>query len=353
MPVEPTRTPVRVAVIGGDRVGRLHFDAWARMPDVKLVGVCETDPAAAKSVSVEFSDRSGPLPVFADPVAMIEAAEPDIVDIAMPAEQHLALIRQIAPSRADIICEQPFCGDAAGAEDALEIAETFGCRIAVQTSVRFQPWYTVARRFLEDGALGEAYQAVFRFRPGDGRGPRAYLDRHPHFQKSKHFLVRETAANWIDIFSMLMGDITGVYAQLRRINPIIAGADAGFILFEFASGSRGLFDANRLSDHGAVNCRLTMGEMLIEGSTGSLRLDGAGRLWQRGFGDIEEREHRFPWRNHLFGGDCVYLCSRHILDAWLAGEEPENSAARHLHVQQIADLVIESARRGAFLPAKT
>ena len=38
-----------------------------------------------------------------------------------------------------------------------------------------------------------------------------------------------------------------------------------------------MFDGNRLADHKAENRRLTMGEMLIEGSKGTLRLNGVSR----------------------------------------------------------------------------
>ena len=44
------------------------------------------------------------------------------------------------------------------------------------------------------------------------------------------------------------------------------------------------YTGNRLADHKAENRRLTMGEMMIEGSDGTLRLDGDGALWLRSHG---------------------------------------------------------------------
>ena len=64
----------------------------------------------------------------------------------------------------------------------------------------------------------------------------------------------------------------------RRLNPSIAGEDAGIILFDFAAGPRGVFDGNRLADHAAENRRLTMGELLIEGEGGTLALNGDGGI---------------------------------------------------------------------------
>ena len=81
-----------------------------------------------------------------------------------------------------------------------------------------------------------------------------------------------------------------MFARLRRLNPAIAGEDAGLVLFDFNCGAAGLFDGNRLVDFPAANPRLTMGEMTLEGSAARLRLDGFGRLWLRPHHG-EEREH--------------------------------------------------------------
>ncbi|MEL6236146.1 MAG: gfo/Idh/MocA family oxidoreductase, partial [Pseudomonadota bacterium] len=106
---------------------------------------------------------------------------------------------------------------------------------------------------------------------------------------------------------------------------------------------------NRLSDHPAENRRRTLGELLIEGSEATLRLDGDGRLWLRRFGENAETRQHFDWNDHLFGGDCVYLCNRAILDAWLTGKAPETEASRYLRNQIIEDAVYESAASGRYM----
>jgi len=54
-------------------------------------------------------------------------------------------------------------------------------------------------------------------------------------------LVHETAIHFIDTFRFLLGEVSGVTARLRRMNPHIVGEDAGIIMFEFAAGQTGLF----------------------------------------------------------------------------------------------------------------
>ena len=90
------------------------------------------------------------------------------------------------------------------------------------------------------------------------------------------FLIHETAIQLIDVFRYLCGEVTAVFAHLRRLNPAIRGEDADHVLFDFASGAAGLFDDNRLTGFAAANPRLTMGEMWLEGEAATLRLDGAG-----------------------------------------------------------------------------
>ena len=333
------RAPVRVAVVGAGYFGRFHLDAWSRMDDVALVGLCETDDARAAEMRAAYPG----LETYADIDAMLAGPRPDLVDITAPPAAHLDLIQRIAPHVGHIICQKPFCGALEQGREAMAVADTHGCRLAVHENIRYQPWNREAKRLMQAGAIGEPYQITFRLRPGDGQGPGAYLDRQPYFQQMPRFLIHETAIHWVDTFRYLMGEVTDVRAVLSRLNPAIAGEDAGIVVFGFEGGARGLFDGNRLVDHAATNRRLTMGEMWIEGSGGVLRLDGEGRLWLRDFGDNAETQQHFEWRDHLFGGDCVYLTCRGTLDAWLRDEDAETEGRAYLRNQEIEEAIYADA----------
>ncbi|MEM7271363.1 MAG: gfo/Idh/MocA family oxidoreductase, partial [Pseudomonadota bacterium] len=145
----------------------------------------------------------------------------------------------------------------------------------------------------------------------------------------------------------ILGEPAGVYADLRRLNPVIAGEDAGFIVLDYPGGQRGLFDGNRLSDHQAEDRRRSMGEMWIEGEHATLRIDGEGRLWLRDFGSNIEKQHAFEWSNRHFGGDCVYLSCKQYLNAFMSGEEHPTEARRYLQNLRIEEAVYASAEAGA------
>ena len=339
---------LRVGIVGAGYFGRFHLDAWSRIPEVEIAAIVERDPARG----AEAAALVGGPPVFSDAAEMMRAVGPEIVDITAPPAAHLPTIRAVAPFAPWIVCQKPFCGGLEAAREAVALAADQGARLAVHENIRFQPWHREARRLIEAGALGEVMQATFRLRPGDGRGEDAYLARQPYFRDMPRFLVHETAIHWIDLFRCLLGEPAGAYAHLTRLNPVIAGEDAGVILFDMASGARALFDGNRLADHAAENTRRTLGEMWIEGTAATLRLDGDGRLWLRHFGERAEAEHRFAWRDHGFGGDCVFLCTRAILDAWREDRAPETEAAGYLRNLEIEAAVYESAAAGRHLPLR-
>ena len=219
-------------------------------------------------------------------------------------------------------------------------------QLVVHENFRFQPWYRRIRECLEQGLAGDVLQATFRLRPGDGQGARAYLDRQPYFQRMPRFLVHETAIHWIDTFRYLFGRPRSVYADLRRINPHIAGEDAGLILFAHDRGTHSLFDGNRLLDHPADDHRLTMGEALVEGTAGALTLDGRGALDFRARGEKAARRllEARAWPG--FGGDCVHALQAALIAALQSGDRPENTAREYLDNLLIEEAVYRSASEG-------
>lgn len=328
---------MRVALIGAGFFGRLHAEAWGRAEGAEFVAILDHDPGKAEGLGA---------PVFSDLETMMREARPEIVDIAAPPAAHYALIRALAPFRPRLICQKPFCTSLEEAEAALALVEQGGGRLIIHENIRNQPWYAEARRLVVEGALGAPFAASFRLRPGDGRGPDAYLSRQPYFQEMPRFLVHETAVHWIDLFRALFGEPAGVYADLRRLNPAIAGEDAGFLLLDWPDGRRALFDGNRLMDHAATNQRRTMGEMLVEGEKAALRIDGEGRIFLRDFGGVEEREHRFPWEDRGFGGDCVYISCIKYLDSLRSGAPCGTEAATWLANLRIEEAAYRSAAEG-------
>jgi len=329
---------LRVACVGAGYFAQFHYGSWGRMPRVKLVAACDHDLGKAQ--------RTG-LPAYADVDQMLADQTPDLLDIILPPDTHAAMIRKaLAAGVKWIICQKPFCSDLSEAEAIVAEAKAAAATIIVHENFRFQPWYRAIKAALDGGAVGNVHQFTFRFRPGDGQGPSAYLDRQPYFQKMPRFLVHETAVHWIDTFRYLLGNPTAVYADLRQMNPALAGEDAGYILFDHPNGVRALFDGNRHLDHKADNLRRTMGEALIEGTKGTMRLHGDGAVTLRAFSDTQETTVLKADTWDGFGGDCVHALQSHVVQAVLDGQPLENMAEDYLDVIQIEQTIYASARCG-------
>jgi D-apiose dehydrogenase len=328
---------LRVAVVGAGFFAQFHHEAWSRLDRVDLVGVCDLDRTRADAAAVASGTQG-----FDDLDAMLDATQADVVDIATPPETHLALVSDVAKRGLPVICQKPLGPTLAEARAVAAAASTAGVTLAVHENFRFQPWFREARRLIDAGQLGDLHGITFRMRPGDGQGPDAYLDRQPYFQTMERFLVHETAIHFVDTFRFLMGGVASVYADLRRLNPAIAGEDAGTIVFRFAGGRSGVYDANRLNDHVSDNPRRTMGEMWLEGSHGVLRLEGSGRLWWKPHGE-DEAEHPYAWNDRGFGGDCVYATQAHIADHLLDGTPLETGAEDYLRNVEIEEAIYRSA----------
>ena len=326
--------PQRVAVLGAGYFAAFHHDGWCRIPDAALIAVCDRDPARLAAATVRHGVRG-----FAELPAMLADAAPDILDIAIPPAGQSAAIRAgLAAGVPTIVCQKPFCRDLAEAEAVVADAEAAGTLLVVHENFRFQPWYRATARCLAAGTLGEPFSLVFRLRPGDGGGPDAYLARQPYFRGMPRFLIHETGVHFIDVFRFLLGEVDSVFADLRRLNPAIAGEDAGTVLFRMQGGARAVFDGNRLADHAAQDRRLTMGEMLLEGSEASLRLDGEGRLFLRRVGASEEAPLAFDWSRQGFAGDSVHALQQHVV-AHLGGGGPIENTGR----DYLANLRTEAA----------
>lgn len=303
-----------------------------------LVGVCDQNIERASSIGVA---------AFADLTEMIEKTAPDVLDVVVPPDAQAEVLKcAFSNGIKTVICQKPFCRSLAEARQICTQAAEAGVVLIVHENFRFQPWYRFIKSELGKGRIGTLQNMSMRLRPGDGQGPDAYLDRQPYFQSMERFLIHETAVHWIDTFRFLAGDPEAVYADLRRLNPVIAGEDAGFVIFNHSNDVRALFDGNRHLDHPANNQRLTMGEALFEGTDGVLELTGEGSVWFRDAGRREPRRVFQADTSRGFAGDCVHALNTHVVAGLIDGTPLENEANDYLKVLEIEEAVYRSASDG-------
>eukprot|EP00035_Acanthoeca_spectabilis_P016602 m.342335 g.342335 ORF g.342335 m.342335 type:complete len:667 (+) comp16547_c1_seq3:353-2353(+) len=343
-----------VATVGAGYFAQFHLEAWKRIEDVDLVAVCDHDEDKLQ----EAATKHGVKKTFNNVAEMLTQMKPDIFDIITPPSTHYELVETACKHGVPtVICQKPLADNLQEAVAIVELAEKHGTRLVVHENFRWQPWHRELQRLLHSGIIGTCYNATFRLRPGDGVGrPPPYAMRQPYFLNMERFLIHETGIHLVDVFRFLFGEVRGVNAELGHLNSTAAGEDAATVVFNFGSGVdtgyavkppvshavKAVLDCNRLVDHDASNTRLTMGEMLIEGDAGALRLDGEGRIFVRSRGPGTEREHTYPWRPIGFGGDCVHACQAHVVSHLLHQTPLENTGRQFLNNVEVEEAIYQS-----------
>ena len=337
----PSHPQYAIGVAGAGYFAQLHHKAWQRCTTAQLVAVADTR-----------SDAQVPdgVPLLASVQQMLEQFTIDVLDIVTPPHTHRLMIQTaLEYGVKKIICQKPFCTSFAEAEEMVVRAEQAGASLVIHENFRFQPWYRYLKEALQKHRFGEIYQFEFALRPGDGRGDDAYLERQPYFQQMPRFLIQETAVHFLDVFCFLFGRPTALYADIRKLNPVIAGEDAAQIILNFGSRMRAVFDGNRLSDHLSAQPRLTMGEAVMSCEAGTVSLYGDGSLHLRPHLS-DQSEILLPAYSpgaggDIFGGDCVYHLCQHALNAWLNGQNPENTAREYLEILRLVEISYQSAEK--------
>ena len=336
---------MRVAVLGLGYFSQLHLEAWHTQERAEVVLGVDPDPKRRAWARERFGMETA---------EALDDRQVDVLDIVAPPHAHRDLLGMHAQKGRLLICQKPFCRSLEEAQQVADAIRAKGAELIIHENFRFQPWYRALKGVLDRKELGQIYGCRFHLRPGDGQGARAYLDRQPGFQTMERLLIHETGVHFIDLFRWLFGPVEGVYADLRRLNPVIAGEDAGLLVLTHASGVQSVFDGNRLSDHASDNPRRTMGEMVLEAEHGVVRLDGQGRLWKRRKGESREEEIAIspPWDDDSFGGGCVKALIDHVVTGWIDGTPLENAVQDYLPVIALSEAAYRSAKEGRKIDMK-
>ena len=331
----------KAVAIGAGYFSGFQFEAWNRIPEVRLGAISNrTEAKARRQMATHGIPR-----YYSDWREMIDQERPDFVDIITPPETHAEICDHAASRGVAIVCQKPLAPSLEESASIVQGAKAQGVRFMVHENFRWQPWYREIKRALSRGLIGEPTHLYFRMRTGDGWSEDAYLARQPFFRHYPRLLVYETAVHFIDTFRFLLGEVTLVFAQLRRLNPAIRGEDAGQVLFSFESGATAILDANRYNEAETPNPRYTFGELRLDGTRGHLAMEADSSMRIKPLGkDIRPVE--YPRENRNFAGDCVYRLQRHFIDRMLDGKSFESTGEDYLKTLAIVEAVYASAESG-------
>ena len=336
------QTPLKGVAIGTGYFAPFQLEAWSRIPEVRIAAVMDLVPEKAQAAAERFQIPR----TYNSWQRMIDEEQPDFVDIITPPPTHEEICAHAAARKVHIVCQKPLAPTFDAARRIVETAAGAGVRLMVHENFRWQPWHRKIRDIRYSGEIGEFTHLYFRMRMGDGWGERAYLDRQPFFRDYPRLLIYETGVHFIDTFRFLLGEVEEVYANLRRLNPIIKGEDTGQVFFRFASGATAVWDANRYNEIESPSPRYTFGELRIDAMGGHLTMDTESNLRMKPLGKPEFVVD-YPRANVNFAGDCVYSAQRHFVDCLLSGAEFETNGRDYLRTMAVCEAIYRSAETRA------
>lgn len=147
---------LRVGIIGAGSIAQYsHLPGYNRLPDVRVVALCDVDAERAKSMA----DAFGVPRIFTDYEAMLRQEALDVVSICTPNALHAPMTIAALEAGAHVLCEKPMAVTTVEAQAMADTAHRSGRKLSVGFHYRFRPDTLLLKRAIDDGVLGQIYYA--------------------------------------------------------------------------------------------------------------------------------------------------------------------------------------------------
>ena len=161
---------VRCAIIGYGptfNFGWMHAQWIGGVSDLRLVALCDRDPACAAKAKADFPEVA----VHQDLGEMLARPDIDLVSVVTPHNTHAALVTQCLQAGKHTIVEKPMCLSIAEATAMIETAKAADRTLAVFHNRRHDGNVRAIKEAIAQGLIGEVFHvelsACGRGRPGD------------------------------------------------------------------------------------------------------------------------------------------------------------------------------------------
>ncbi|GAA3109544.1 Gfo/Idh/MocA family oxidoreductase [Nonomuraea sp. NPDC049421] len=373
------RTTIGVGMIGYAFMGRVHSQAWRSVgaffdlplaPRMAVLAGRSKERTAAAAAQLGWADAE------TDWREVIKRDDVQIVDICTPGDSHAEIAIAALAAGKHVICEKPLANTVAEAEAMAAAAATAPGKSMVAFNYRRVPAVALARRYVEEGRIGEIrhvravylqdwivdpeFPLVWRLQK-DKAGSGALGDIGAHIVDAAQFI---TGQNLVGVSALtetfikerpLATESAGLGATGSSARGEVTVDDAALFIGRMSGGALASFEATRFA-----NGRKNAMRIEINGSLGSLAFDfeSMNELWfSAGGGGFErilvtEPDHPYvgAWwpPGHGLGYEHTFTHEvRDFLEAVATGADPTPSFADGLRVQRVLEAVERSAADGS------
>jgi len=338
--------PIRVAMVGAGYVSPYHLGGWQCLQNIEVVALCSIDHAQAEARARQF----GVPKVYVRFEEMIEAEQPDVVDICTPAATHPPQVKAAAARGIHVLCQKPLAGSLEVARELAKITENAGVRLMIHENFRFRVWYRELKRQLDSDIIGRPYYCRSDARIG-GTVPTAFspdrpwiLKRHSHYAEVDKYLILESMIHQLDVCRFLFGDARRIYARARRISSFIKGEDLASLIVDF-EGLHAVVERNYAA-RGHSSPPIVTERVVIEGENGSIFLEpnGSMRVEVDMPGNRQTLMPEYPLQNAY--SDSFAATIRHFVECLRSGKPFETGPEDNLKTLELTFAAYESLKTG-------
>lgn len=141
---------LRGAIVGLGMMGRHHARLLQTTPRIEFAGA--VDPGGDRYGAVRDAGS-----VHASLDELLARGRPDFAIVAVPTDEHLAVVRVLAGAGVHVLIEKPLASSTAEAQEIIAVCAAAGVRAAVGHVERFNPALIELRRRAEEGQVGEVF----------------------------------------------------------------------------------------------------------------------------------------------------------------------------------------------------
>ncbi|GIV01715.1 MAG: oxidoreductase [Fimbriimonadales bacterium] len=368
---------VNVALIGYQFMGKAHSNAWRQAPrffdlewEPHLKVLCGRNREALEVAARKYGFEE----IETDWTAVVERPDVDLVDVSAPGHLHAPISIAAAKAGKIVWCEKPLANTSNEAEAMVATVREAGVFHALFHNYRFCPAIQLAKRMIQEGALGDLrhFRAVYlQDWMSDPSTPMVWRLKKQYAGSGAH---GDLNSHLIDLARFLVGEITevsGVMKTFVRERPIAEGSqetdtvdvdDATAFLALFENGAMGTFEATRFAlgrkNHNRIEINGSKGSLVfnLERMNELEYYDGSDPSDRTGFRLIQVTEPVHPFVSawwppgHIIGYEHTFVnLVADGLQRMAEGRNPSPNFEDGLACQRVLDAVERSAERKSWV----
>ena len=198
---------------------------------------------------------------------LVKRDDVDVVAVYSPDHLHAEMCLAALDAGKHVICTKPMCTNIADAESIVNKVRETGLKFLVGQTMRFDLEFTAARRFMEDGDLGEIVVAEAHY----VHDIRPVFDFTPWRLHAPQDFMYGGVVHPADIVRCFMGEVEEVHAYGCKgdLTPEYPLMDNFFVNLKFKSGKIGRI----MGLYGTCHIPMPMMQVGLYGTKGSLVAD--------------------------------------------------------------------------------